>query len=53
MTGDRVDTLIINGLVITCDSEDTRIKNGWVSITNSNIGAIGNHETEEKPQAEK
>jgi len=51
LTRDRADTLIVNGLVITCDSEDTVLENGWVSITGGKIGGIGTDETAETPEA--
>lgn len=48
----RVDTLIVNGLVVTCDPEDSVVKNGWVAVTNKKIDMIGGGESEETPEAE-
>lgn len=41
MTSDAVDLLIINGLVLTLDEEDTRFQNGAVAVAGSRIHALG------------
>jgi 5-methylthioadenosine/S-adenosylhomocysteine deaminase len=47
----RANILIMNGLVVTCDAEDTVIKNGWVSVTDSKIDMIGGGGSEDIPEA--
>jgi len=51
LTKNRTDILIVNGLVVTCDSEDIFIKNGWVAVNDNRIEMVGHAGSEEKPEA--
>ncbi len=51
MTPGKTDIRIDNGLLVTCDSEDNVIENGWVAVQNNEIAMIGKTGSETKPEA--
>ncbi|MBW1892634.1 MAG: amidohydrolase [Deltaproteobacteria bacterium] len=51
MPQDRIDIRIDNGLLVTCDSEDNVIKNGWIAVQHNEIVMIGKTGSEAKPDA--
>lgn len=53
MTSNKVDRVIVNGLIVTCDADDS-VHKGWMAIRNNTIEAIGGVDsgTGQRPQAD-